>query len=527
VSDALDTAGTVAEADLDAWRRHGADPGDPGALRERLAAGTLPAVVASTAAERADHPALDIDGEQVTHGELDTRAGRVAAWLLDGGVAAGDRVLLCAPSSVDLVAAYLGVLRAGAVVVPAGTGSARPELAHLATDSGAVLALAEGPAAEHLRAIAGDGLTDVVPVAAPGDHAGAPAPAPELDPDAPALLAYTSGTTGTPKGVALTHANLLSSIRSVMLAWRWSPDDLLVHALPLSHQHGLGGVHATLIAGSTAVLHSRFDPARLAATTAEAGATVLMAVPAMHERLAALDDHGGLGALRLVVSGSAPLSPDLAERLAAVYGDLPLERYGLTETGLDVGNPYDGPRRPGTVGLALPGVEVAIADGEGRRLGPGEDGEIVMRGPQVVAGYWERPDATRESFFPGRWFRTGDIGRVDPDDGYLSITGRSKELIVSGGMNVYPREVELACEQHPGVAAAAVVGVPSERWGEEVVAFVVAGPDGAPDAEELRAFARERIAAYKLPKRVLPIDELPRNAMGKLDRRTLEERAGS
>ena len=522
MSDVLDTTGTVAGADLDAWRRHGAGPGDPGALRERLAAGTLPAVFAATAAERAGHPALDIDGERVTHGELDERAGRAAAWLLDRGVTPGDRVLLCAPSSIDLVAAYLGVLRAGGVVVPAGTGSARPELAHLVGDSGAVLALADGPAAGHLRT-----LTDVAAVAAPGAWTGAPAPVPELDPHAPAVLAYTSGTTGSPKGVGLTHANLLSSIRSVMLAWRWSPDDVLVHALPLSHQHGLGGVHATLIAGSTAVLHSRFDPARLAATAAEARATVLMAVPAMHERLAALDDHGGLGDLRLVVSGSAPLSPDLAERLAGVYGEPPLERYGLTETGLDVGNPYEGPRRPGTVGLALPGVEVAIADGDGRRLGPGEDGEIVMRGPQVVAGYWERPDATRESFFPGGWFRTGDIGRADPADGYLSITGRSKELIVSGGMNVYPREVELACEQHPGVEAAAVVGVPSERWGEEVVAFIVAGPDGAPDADELRAFARDRIAAYKLPKRVLPIDELPRNPMGKLDRRALEEQAGS
>jgi acyl-CoA synthetase (AMP-forming)/AMP-acid ligase II len=264
VSGALDTTGEVGEADLAAWRRHGASIGAGGAaaLRRELAAGSLPAAFAAAAGERSGRTALVVDGERVSHGELDERAARVAGWLRGQSVEPGDRVLLCAPGSVAMVAAYLGVLRAGAVVVLAGAGLARPELAHLAADSGAVLALADGQGAEHLRAVAGDGnqLRAVLPVAA-GE--GTPLPAPDLDPDAPAVLAYTSGTTGRPKGVGLSHANLLASVRAVMLAGRWDPDDVLVHALPLSHQHGLGGVHATLLAGSTAALAGRFEPERL------------------------------------------------------------------------------------------------------------------------------------------------------------------------------------------------------------------------------------------------------------------------
>jgi malonyl-CoA/methylmalonyl-CoA synthetase len=347
----------------------------------------------------------------------------------------------------------------------------------------------------------------------------------ELASDAPALLAYTSGTTGAAKAVPLAHANLLASVRGVMLAWRWSEADVLVHSLPLSHQHGLGGVHATLLAGSRAVILGSFDPEALCGAIADARATVLFAVPAVYERLAGWEGIAGarLDSLRLLVSGSAPLSPALAERVEAVTGQLPLERYGTTESGLDVSNPLEGPRRVGSVGLPLPGVEVLIADEHGAPLADGQDGEINLRGPQVFGGYRGNAAATAEAFHEGGWFRTGDVGRIDPDDGYLEITGRIKDLIITGGLNVYPREVELALESAPGVARAAVVGLASERWGEEVAAAVVADGADPPNTDELIAFARERLAPYKCPKRVVVVDELPVNALGKLLRPAVAE----
>jgi malonyl-CoA/methylmalonyl-CoA synthetase len=302
-----------------------------------------------------------------------------------------------------------------------------------------------------------------------------------------------------------------------MLAWRWSQDDVLTHALPLFHQHGLSGLHTALLSGSRAVIHSRFDPARLCHSIAAEEATVMFAVPSIYARLAEWDgDATALRSLRLLVSGSAPLSPPLAERVSALAGQAPLERYGTTESGLDVSNPYDGERRLGMVGLALPGVDLAIAGDGGQPLEPGHDGEIVVRGPQVFDGYRGAPEATAEAFYPGKWFRTGDVGRIDPRDGYLQITGRTRELIISGGMNVYPREVEFALETHPGVGRSAVVGVPSERWGEEVVAAIVPAARGEhPGEDELLEFARSRLAPYKCPKRVLFVSELPVNAMGK------------
>jgi malonyl-CoA/methylmalonyl-CoA synthetase len=324
---------------------------------------------------------------------------------------------------------------------------------------------------------------------------------------APAMLAYTSGTTGRPKGALLSHANVVASIRGAMLAWRWREDDVLVHALPLSHQHGLSGVHATLLAGSRAVLLSSFDPERLGA--ALHGASVLFAVPAMYERL----DLGG-ARLRIAVSGSAPLPPRLAERLAAQLGELPLERYGSTEAGLNLSNLVAGPRRAGAVGFPLPGVEARV----------GEQDELLVRGPQVFAGYHGREAATAEAFAPGGWFRTGDVVAVDAD-GCFAITGRLKELIVSGGLNVYPAEVERALEDHPAVARAAVAGVPSERWGEEVVAFAVAAAGAELDDAALIAFCRERLSAYKCPKRVVALPELPVNRMGKVQRDALVEAA--
>jgi malonyl-CoA/methylmalonyl-CoA synthetase len=330
-----------------------------------------------------------------------------------------------------------------------------------------------------------------------------------------AMVAYTSGTTGPPKGVSLSHGNVLASLRAVLGAWRWQRDDVLVHGLPLSHQHGLSGVQIGLLAGSRAVLLERFEPARLCDAVESEGATVVFAVPAMYERL--LDWEGfenvDLGSVRLWVSGSAPLAPGVAARLSERLGELPLERYGSTETGLSVSNLYDGPRRAGSVGLPLPGLELALS----------EDGEILLRGPQVFAGYWEQPDTTADAFTGDGWFRTGDLGRLD--GGGLAITGRIKELIISGGLNVSPREVELALEEHASVARAAVVGVPSERWGEQVVAFVVPETGGEVDRDALIGHVRERLSAHKCPKQVFAVDALPVGDTGKVRRAELVESA--
>ncbi|MGZ4202381.1 MAG: class I adenylate-forming enzyme family protein [Thermoleophilaceae bacterium] len=504
---------------LDAWGRHLGHEPDPGELVERLRAGSLAQDLHATAAFAPDRPALAIDGIARTHGELDEAAGRFAALLRTGGVERGDAVLLAAPSSLAMVEAYLAILRIGATVVLANPTYTASELLHLARHSRAAAAVGSARALDAVR-------HDVRLTVAVDDPAAAgerPLPVEPAGSDDVALLAYTSGTTGVPKAVPLTHANVLSSIRAAMLAWRFGPDDVLVHSLPLFHQHGLGGVHATLLAGARAVIAGRFDPDETCRMIERERATVLLAVPAIYERLAAWDDVAGadLSSLRLLVSGSAPLSPALARRVEAIAGQLPLERYGTTESGLDLSNLYDGPRRPGTVGFPLPGVELRLTDPEGRPVPDGEEGEIVLRGPQVFAGYRGERQANAASFHPGGWFRTGDLARRDPAGGHVTISGRLKELIISGGLNVYPREVQLALEESPAVERAAVVGVPSERWGEEVVAAVVPAAGVRIDERALLAFAGERLAPYKRPKRIVVLDELPLNQMGKLVRSEL------
>ena len=526
--DKLGTSSVVSAARA-AWATHiGAPP--PHDLRAQLGAGSIALAAHETAVRDPSRPALEIDGVALTHGELDERAARMAGWLRGRGVNPGEVVLISSPSSLALVIAYLGALRAAATVLLANSAYTEAELDHLVGDSGAVAALAAPPGLPRLATLTHRHrrLREVVDLEAlapdefvPGSElVGAPTLEPSPDaPQHPALLAYTSGTTGKPKAVPLTDANVLASVRAVMLAWRWHRDDVLVHSLPLFHQHGLGGVHATLIAGSRAVIESRFDPQRLCGAIERAHATVLFAVPSIYMRLSEWESAGGadLSSLRLLVSGSAPLSPPLAARIAELAGQAPLERYGTTESGLDVSNPYEGERVAGMVGLALPGIELAIAGEHGQPLAHGKDGEIVVRGPQVFAGYRNNPEASAEAFHPGGWFRTGDVGRIDPDSGYVQITGRLRELIITGGMNVYAREVEFALETHPAVARAAVVGLPSERWGEEVVAAIVpAGRSEYPADEELLEFARSRLAPFKCPKRVLVVAELPVNAMGKV-----------
>ena len=579
------TAGAVDESGASDGPGCADRPGDgdwPGS-----GAATIPELAARSAQRVPDLVAVSADGEKITHGQLDAEARQAAGWLA-ARLDRGERMLLAAGTSLGFLRWYLGALRAGVVVVLANPGYTAAELRYLVADSGARLAVADpGPAqrlaeselaapeSAGLDGLSGrTGLEVVLTSDRPKEAlVGPPRTLPALADTA--LLAYTSGTTGRPKGVPLTHRQLAASIRGAMAAWRWAAGDVLVHALPLFHQHGLGGLHATLIAGSTAHLRSRFDPADLIATVRAEGGTVLFGVPVTYQALldfaAGASPPGGtapgataaavtagyptacaatadyptaanptapgatapdvtvpgapaagrplLRSLRLAVCGSAPLSPALAARLPGLLGCLPLIRYGTTETGLDVSNPVDAPR-PDTVGLPLPGVDCRIWSA-GREAPPGTDGEIQLRGPQVFAGYWQDAAATAEAFTADGWFRTGDLGAIDPACGHLVIRGRTKELIISGGLNVYPREVELALEQHPSVAEAAVAGLPHPRWGEQVTAWIVPHPGAAVSEAELVAHARTLLAAYKCPKQVFALAALPRNQLGKLNRSAL------
>jgi acyl-CoA synthetase (AMP-forming)/AMP-acid ligase II len=536
------------------WRAHLPGAADVPAYVDRLGEATIPELAAASADRVPRRVAATVDGEPITHGELDAGAARVAGWLARR-LQPGDRVLLAAGSGLGFLRCYLGSLRAGAVVVLAHPGYTAPELAHLVSDSGARIAFADRGPARLLQGLPAPPLTVDVSALPPGPPARAGRQI-RARPGDTAVLAYTSGTTGRPKGVPLTHRQLVTSIRSAMAAWRWGADDVLVHALPLCHQHGLGGVHATLIAGATGHIRSGFTPADIIETVRATHASVLLGVPTMYQALLeagtgpggrpravtvtvtgpggpphAVTGAGGphgkpvLDGLRLAVCGSAQLSPALAGRLPAVLGRLPLVRYGTTETGLNVSNIYQEPHGD-TIGVPLPGVMARIWS-QGAELAAGQEGEIQLRGPQVFGGYWNDPAATAAAFTQDGWFRTGDIGRVEPANGQLAIRGRIKEMIITGGLNVYPHEVEIVLESHPSVAEAAVSGVPHSHWGEQVTAWVVMRPGCDFDQDALIAHARTALAAYKCPKQVFELAALPRNQTGKVVRSGLHRRSSA
>lgn len=507
---------------LDAWSKHlGRPVDDPEALRQELSRGpTLPAAFSAAAGRHRTAPALTIGEITLTHGEVEDESARIAGVLAAWGVVPGTRLTLLAEPEIPVILAYLGALRAGAVVTLAHPSYTAVEIAGVVSASGAELAVGTGESLRRLvendpdvpvlglaqsdRETATDYLADRAPVEdRPLTGNG----------DSTAILAFTSGTTGEPKPVPLSHGNLLASIRGVMLAWRWRHDDRLVHSLPIAHQHGLGAVHIALLGGSHAVILPRFEPSHLIEVLTEGQATGLFAVPAIYDRLLTEvpKDVPSLGRLRLMTSGSAPLPTELAHRIEEAVGQLPVERYGLTETGLDVSNPYEGPRIAGTVGMALPGVELAVVDGAGEVLGLGETGEVLFRGPQVFDGYAGR---LGEGFI-GDWFRTGDIGLVEEGSGHLRLVGRSKEVIITGGVNVYPREVEAALLAVSGVVDAAVIGVSSGRWGEAVTAFVVAP---GISTEEIASRVAAVLAPFKRPKQIVAVESIPRTEIGKLRR---------
>ncbi|MBX6752038.1 MAG: AMP-binding protein [Micromonosporaceae bacterium] len=469
-----------------------------------------------------------LDGRRMSAAELEERTGVAALRYAAAGLVPGDRVLLCASPSLEMVVAYVGALRAGLTVVPANPAYPPAELATLVAAAHPALGVLDDPGRLPSATF------PVTPTTLENlPHRGSGLVLDAAQPHDTALIIYTSGTTGRPKGAPLSHANLLASAHAVRLAWRWTPEDTLALCLPLFHMHGLGvGLHGTLVTGAAAILHP-FSPEAVAAAI-DHGASMFFGVPTMYHRLAESPHLAALSRLRLAVSGSAPLPADLHAAVQAGSGQVVLERYGMTETAMLVSNPYDGERRPGTVGFPLPGVELRLAPRDGGVT------EIEVRGPNVIDGYLDDPAATAAAFTADGWFRTGDLGTLD-EDGYLIISGRAKELIITGGYNVYPREVEELLRTHPAVADAAVVGVPSAEWGETVAAFVV--PAGGPETTvdegrtagsasrtvsdperltaALAAWCEEHLVSYKRPRAWYVVDAIPRNALGKIQRHLL------
>jgi malonyl-CoA/methylmalonyl-CoA synthetase len=484
-------------------------------------------------AERApERLCLRFEGEEWTYQRLRERAENFAAALKTSGLLPKERVALFLGNCPEFLVAYLGTHLVGGVVVPVNTQYRKTELRHIFGDAGVRVCLTDANVRPELEGVRVD-LPDLETVVEVGKGLenflggasstyGGELPAGE---DL-AAIAYTSGTTGRSKGAMLLHRNLVANAEAVCTAWRWTADDVLLLALPLFHVHGLMvGAHGTFFAGAGAELYRKFDAATVYDAILDGRVTMFFGVPTMYTRLvreAALREERPRP-LRLYVSGSAPLSPQAFEEFESLFGERILERYGMTETVMNLTNPYDGERKPGTVGMPFPGQEARVVDVKSREpLSGGAVGEIEVRGPHVFAGYWNRPDATEESFDEDCWFRTGDLGYFD-EDGYFTISGRAKELIISGGYNVYPREVEEVIEGCPGVSEVAVVGLPDPEYGERVVAAVVRD-DADLSAEKVKEFCRETLASYKKPREVVFVDALPRNALGKVLKHEVRDR---
>ena len=510
------------------WRAHLADEADfePGSLSAggNLGARWAKQWRARPSATVLSFPAGAPGGLRLDGCELDERSAAVAAALQRLGLRRGERLLWSTASSPEAVLACLGALRLGAVVVPVNRAYTGREVGHIVDDVTPAVAVVERPEQGRWVTESEGGRACVV---VPPSLEGAPATGgaagevvlDEVDGGDPALIVFTSGTTGAPKGAVLSHANVLAGAAALRLAWRWSGEDGLVLSLPLFHVHGLcAGLFGTLCAGASASVLDGFEVEGVLDSVRSEGSTMFFGVPTMYHRLVGSGRARELARLRLCVSGSAPLPVELWRRAQALGTEL-LERYGMTETLLTVSNPYEGERRPGTVGFPLPGVEVRLADPSS---GSGSDdggGALFVRGPSVFGGYWRRPAATEEAFEEGGWFRTGDLVSSDPD-GYLRIRGRRQDLIISGGYNVYPTEVEDVLLAHPAVAEVAVTGAPSAEWGETVVAWVVPGEEGFDEGAVL-AFAAQRLAPYKRPRALRLVEALPRNPLGKVLRREL------
>jgi malonyl-CoA/methylmalonyl-CoA synthetase len=470
----------------------------------------------------------------LSYGDADAGAARYAGLFASLGLQPGDRVAVQVEKSPEALLLYLGCLRAGLAYLPLNSAYHEGEVGYFLENAEPPVVIGQPESLAWLEPLAARlGIRHVFTLDASGQgtaaaaaHAAAPrADIVERSGDDLAAILYTSGTTGRSKGAMITHRNLASNAQALHRAWGFNPSDVLIHMLPLFHVHGLFvACHCVLMNGTPMRFHAKFDAKRALAEFA--GSTVFMGVPTFYTRLlgeAALNPEV-CAPMRLFVSGSAPLLAETHTEFERRSGHRILERYGMTETGMLTSNPLEGERRAGSVGPPLPGTEVRVVDDEGRPCPPDVAGHVQVRGPNVFPGYWRMPERNRDEFTPDGFFRTGDMGSLSAD-GYLSIAGRSKDLIITGGYNVYPKEIELAIDDLPGVLESAVVGIPHPDFGEAVTAVVVAKPGGAQPSEEgIIATLKARLANFKVPKRVHFVDALPRNTMGKVQKNVLRDR---
>jgi long-chain acyl-CoA synthetase len=481
-----------------------------------------------TAARDEAHPALRMDDAVLTFGEFRDAALKVAAGLQARGVEPGDRVGLVLPNVVSFPVVFYGALLAGAAVVPMNPLLKAREVEYYLRDSGAKVVVALAPAepvVEAARTVGIDAVT--VGPALPEElmAGGALDAAVDRADDDLAVILYTSGTTGPPKGAELTHANLAGNARTTAETLLESTtDDVVMGCLPLFHVFGLTcGLNTTVLRGSTLTLIPRFDGAKALSVIERDKVTIFEGVPTMFSAMLLSDDAGkvDVSSLRLCVSGGSAMPVEVMRSFEETFGCIILEGYGLSETSpvASFNHPH-AERKPGSIGTPIAGVEMRLVDDDGKDVRAGEVGEIAIRGENVMKGYWQRPEDTAKSI-PDGWFRTGDLARQD-DDGYFFIVDRKKEMIIRGGYNVYPREIEEALYEHPAVAEVACIGIAHPELGEEVAAAVALKPGASVDVEELRNFVKERVAAYKYPRQLWLVDALPKGPTGKILRRAVE-----
>ncbi len=484
-----------------------------------------------------DSPLLILpSGRTVSYAQAHATSARIASLLSASGAKPGDRVAVQVEKSPEALLAYLACLRGGFAYLPLNSAYQEAEVEYFLDNAEPAAVIAQPRSMPWLEPLVrrkgisaifsldenGQGTLVEAAAALPEVFATVPRSAGDL-----AAILYTSGTTGRSKGAMLSHGNLASNAQVLHEAWGFRPDDVLIHTLPLFHVHGLFvACHCVLMNGSAMRFHAKFDPRRVIADFANA--TIFMGVPTLYTRLLGEPglDRAACSRMRLFVSGSAPLLAETHVAFEARTGHRILERYGMTETGMLTSNPLEGERRAGTVGLPLAGIEVRVVDDAGGACRAEQIGHVQVRGANVLSGYWRLPEKNKEEFTPDGFFRTGDVGRFSAD-GYLTIVGRSKDLIITGGYNVYPKEVELALDEMPGVQESAVVGVAHPDFGEAVVAVIVRRSGVALGEEEVIAAMKSRLANFKVPKRVHFVDDLPRNAMGKVQKNVLRERYGA
>ena len=473
------------------------------------------------------------DGAQWSYGELDVEVARYANSLCETGLQRGDRVAVQLQKSIPSLFVYLACLRAGLVYLPLNTAYRSAELDYFLRDAEPGLILVEPEHQAAMNDLSNASIGAPVMTLVEGEAEGLAQRAAVADhqfetavsqTDDLAVIIYTSGTTGCSKGAMVTHGNLVSNAQALTQVWQFSKDDVLLHALPIFHVHGLFVAnHCALTSGARLLWHDRFEAAAVVRDIERA--SVFMGVPTYYVRLLGQRDLSRqvCAGMRLFVSGSAPLLAETHHEFEQRTGHRILERYGMSEAGMITSNPYHGERRAGTVGFPLPGVEVRVVDETDQPVSVGEKGAIQIKGSNVFSGYWRMPEKTRDEFTEDGWFRTGDIGVFDTD-GYLSIVGRAKDLIISGGYNVYPKEIELVIDEMPEVVESAVIGVPDADFGEAVTAVVVTRAGVQPDEAATISALKSRLAGYKVPKRVHFVEALPRNAMGKVQKNLLRER---